>query len=301
MSINTYFCSKEIPFKSALMKLYPIISDLWKMDGGVAFGVVPKSIWNRSKMADENNMIPIVTRCLLIETGNRLILVDAGLGNKRDEKYYKVRYRAEGPSLAELIEQKGFRKEQVTDVLLTHLHDDHVGALTEKSEDGSIRLVFPNASYHCTATQWDWAIHPNKREVAAYFPDNLLPLEQSGKLNLITEEGEFLPGIRLRIYNGHTIGQMIPFIQVDGKTVVFSGDFIPTAYNIPMPFVPSVDVQPLITMKEKAEFLNEAVKEGYILLFQHDYFNECCNLIQTEKGVAADKIFTLAEALNQAN
>jgi len=275
------------------MILFPLIADLWKMDGGVAFGVVPKSIWNRNNMADENNMMPIVTRCLLIQTGDRLVLLDTGMGNKRDEKYYKVRFRDPEITIEKSLKNVGYVPADITDILLTHLHDDHVGAATFTTESGQTALYFTNARYHCSKAQWDWAIHPNKREGASYFKDNLLPLMESGRLNFIDSEGEWIPGINLRVFNGHTMGQLIPFISYEGKTIIYSGDFIPTAFNIPLPFVPSVDIQPLLTMEEKTKFLQEAVSSGYIMLFEHDYFNECCTMKQTEKGVVMDRSFTL--------
>ncbi len=275
------------------MELIPLISDLWKMDGGVAFGVVPKSIWNRNNMADENNMMPIVTRCLLVRSNERLILIDAGMGNKRDEKYYKVRFRDPSVSLLKALDEIKVKPEEITDILLTHLHDDHVGGVTQINEKGDLVHVFPNATYHCSFQQWEWAIHPNKRESAAYFKDNLLPMLESGRLQLLNEETELFPGITLRIYNGHTMGQLIPFMQIEGKTYVFMGDFIPTAFNIPMPFVPSVDIQPLLTMDEKAAFMNEAADNKYILIFEHDYYNECCTLMHGEKGIIMEKSFRL--------
>lgn len=280
------------------MKLIPLIADRWKMDGGVAFGVVPKSIWNRNLMADENNMMPIVTRCLLIRDAGRNILIDAGMGDKRDDKYYNVRFRDPSVTLLKSLEDVGVVPEEITDVILTHLHDDHVGGLTTY-RNGSIEFVFPNADYYCSKAQWDWAITPNKREAASFFTDNLMPLMDSGKLHFIGSEGEIFSNIFLRIYNGHTMGQLIPFIHTGEKVVVFMGDFIPTTFNIPLPFVPSVDVQPLISMDEKAAFLKEALEKSYILMFEHDSFNECCTLKQTEKGVAMDKSFSLSEIIMQ--
>jgi glyoxylase-like metal-dependent hydrolase (beta-lactamase superfamily II) len=279
-------------------QLIPLMADLWKMDGGVAFGVVPKSIWNRNNMADENNMIPLVTRCLLIKTTERMILIDTGMGNKRDEKYYQLRHRHPEVNLLKSLNHVGIHPEEITDIIFTHLHDDHVGGATLQGGSDKMNHLFPNATYYCSASQWEWAMNPNKREGASYFPDNLHPLKQSDKLILIQEEMEFFPGIHLKIYNGHTAGQLIPFISFKGKTIIFSGDFIPTAFNVPLAFVPAVDIQPLITMKEKAVFLEEAADQGFVLLFEHDYYNECCTLKKTEKGVAINNCFTLAELIN---
>jgi glyoxylase-like metal-dependent hydrolase (beta-lactamase superfamily II) len=281
-----------------IKKLYTVIADHWRMDGGVAFGVVPKSIWNRNNMADENNMMPIVTRCLLIRTEDRLILVDTGMGNKRDEKYYKVRFRDPDVTIEKSLKVLGFDPSDITDILFTHLHDDHVGAAITVNESGQLTPFFPNAAYHCSKAQWDWAIQPNKREGASYFKDNLLPLMESGKLNFIMDDQEWLPGIELRIYNGHTMGQVIPIIHYRDKTIVFSGDFIPTSFNLPLPFVPAVDIQPLLTMEEKTSFLSEAVLSDYILLFEHDYFNECCTVRQSEKGIVMDRAFSFDSIFN---
>ncbi len=280
------------------MKLYPVIADLWKMDGGVAFGVVPKSIWNRNNMADENNMIPIVTRCLLVQTEDRLILIDAGMGHKRDEKYYNVRFREPATTLERLLAAHNFSLNDITDVLFTHFHDDHVGGATLRKQDCTVVPAFPNAAFWCSQSQWEWAIHPNKREGASYFKDNLLPLQDSGRLRFLENGSKLFQGICTRIYNGHTMGQVIPFIQYAEHTIVYMGDFIPTAFNIPMPFIPSVDIQPLVSIVEKAAFLEEAVKKNYILLFEHDYFNECCTVKQTEKGINTDRIFTLDSVTN---
>jgi len=244
-------------------------------------------------MADENNMMPIVTRCLLIRTDEKLILVDTGMGNKRDEKYYKVRFRKPEISIEKSLKEIGYFPGDITDILFTHLHDDHVGAAIITDASGRFVPLFPNATYHCLRAQWDWAIHPNKREGASYFKDNLLPLLESGRLNFIDPEEEWIPGVQLRVYNGHTMGQLIPYIVYQDKTIVFCGDFIPTSFNIPLPFVPAVDIQPLVTMDEKTKFLNEAVSNGYILLFEHDPFNECCTLKQTGKGVGIDLSFTI--------
>ena len=282
------------------MELYPIIADLWKMDGGVSFGVVPKSIWNKNAMADENNMIPIVTRCLLVMTGSRLILIDAGMGDKQDEKYYRLRSRESSVTLIRSLNNAGFKADEITDVFFTHLHDDHVGGATYRNENGNIGHVFSNATYYCSKSQWEWAIHPNKREGASYFRENLLPLQESNRLVLIDEECEMFPGIRVKLFNGHTMGQLIPFIDCNGHTIVFLGDFIPTTFNIPLPYVPAVDIQPLVTMEEKSAFLKEAVEKKYMLVFEHDYFCECCTVKQNEKLVAVDSMFSLA-SLNKVN
>jgi glyoxylase-like metal-dependent hydrolase (beta-lactamase superfamily II) len=277
------------------MKLFPLIADNWRMDGGVAFGVVPKSIWSRKHEADENNTIAITTRCLLIVINERKILIDTGLGNKRNEKYYAVRYREPGVNILNSLHDAGFTPDDITDVLFTHLHDDHVGAATCLNENGIAECVFKHAQYWVSESHWKWAMNPNKREGAAYFSDNLLPLLESKRLHLLEEGIQPFEQITLKIYNGHTRGQIIPFIHTSNQTLVYLGDFIPTLSNIPIPFIPSVDIEPLISITEKEEFLNEAAERCYILFFEHDAANECCTVIQSEKGVVADRTFKLNE------
>lgn len=276
------------------MKLIPIIADRWKMDGGVSFGVVPKSLWNRNKMADDNNMIPIVNRCLLIQAEDRLILIDTGLGDKRDDKYYQVRYLEPEVSLLKSLKEAGFRPEDITDIIFTHLHDDHVGGATFRDDSGSSVPLFPAASFICSRAQWEWAWNPNKREGAAFFRDNLIPLEQSGRLRLIDSPTELCPGLRLELFNGHTRGQIIPYISYKDRTIIYMADFIPTAFNIPMPYIPSVDIEPLVTLQEKEVFLKEAATNNYILFFEHDHYTECCTVIETEKGFRMDSTLPLS-------
>lgn len=277
------------------MKLIPVIADNWKMDGGVAFGVVPKSLWSRKHKADENNAIDITTRCLLIIHKEKKVLIDVGLGEKRNEKYYAVRYREPGINILKSLEQAGYSASDITDVLLTHLHDDHVGAATRIDENGNVVCVFENAQYWVSNAHWHWAMNPNKREGAAFFRDNLDPLLESGRLHLLEEGMQPFDQITLKIYNGHTRGQIIPFIHTENQTIVYMADFIPTQSNIPIPFIPSVDIEPLVTLTEKEEFLNEAAEKQYILFFEHDAAVECCTVVQSEKGVVADRSFKLSE------
>lgn len=276
-----------------LMKITTIEADYWKMDGGVAFGVVPKSLWTKVYPEDVDNLIKITTRCLLVQTDNRNILVDTGMGDKRGEKYYTYKYRFGEAGLKKPLKDAGLSPADITDILFTHLHDDHVGGATHFDMNGDVKEVFPNAKYWCSALHWEWSKNSNKRESAAFFSDNLEPLEKSGRLNLITEEGDWIPGIKLRMYNGHTRGQVIPFIKFFGTTLVFTGDFIPAKAYIPIPYVPAVDIEPLLTFQEKAAFLEEAEKNGYILVFEHDYYNEACRLIRTEKGIVAGEALKL--------
>ncbi len=278
------------------MKLFPLIADIWKMDGGVAFGVVPKSIWSRKHHPDENNLIGITTRCLLVIQNEKKILIDTGLGDKRNEKYYFVRYREPGINILKSLESAGFQADDITDILFTHLHDDHVGAATKYNEKGNSECVFKKARYWVSRTQWNWALSPNKRETAAFFSDNLEPLLASGRLSLLEDGMQPFENITLKTYNGHTRGQIIPYLHTKNHTIVYMGDFIPTQSNIPIPFIPSVDIEPLVTLSEKEIFLNEAVEKKYILFFEHDADVECCTVVQSDKGIVAELSFKLQES-----
>lgn len=269
------------------MKLTSIEADRWKMDGGVAFGVVPKSLWTKVYPADESNLIDITTRCLLIQHDSGNILIDTGMGNKRGEKYYKYKYRTGEEGLLQGIADASLSPADITDIVFTHLHDDHVGGATQLRLDGSIEEIFPNARYWCSEAQWIWAWNSNKREQAAFFPDNLQKLEQSGRLNLVTSAGPWIPDISFGIYNGHTRGQIVPFIKFNNRTLVFCADFIPSKGHIPLAWVPSVDIEPLLTLKEKEAFLAEAARNQYVLLFQHDFHHEACAVVYEEKGPEA--------------
>jgi glyoxylase-like metal-dependent hydrolase (beta-lactamase superfamily II) len=269
------------------MKITAIEADHWKMDGGVAFGVIPKSLWTRVYPEDVDNLIRITTRCLLIQDGEHNILIDTGMGDKRGEKYYKYKYRSGESGLILPLEKAGLSPASITDILFTHLHDDHVGGASGIGGSGEIEEIFPNARYWCSEAQWEWSKNSNKRESAAFFTDNLEILESSGRLNLIRNEGSWLPGIELRMFNGHTRGQIIPLITACGNCFVFAADFIPAMAYIPIPWVPSVDIEPLLTLSEKESFLNEAIQNDYVLIFEHDYLHEACRLINSEKGIVA--------------
>ncbi|MFO7977534.1 MAG: MBL fold metallo-hydrolase [Bacteroidales bacterium] len=278
------------------MKLFPVVAENFKMDGGACFGVVPKSIWQKQVPADENNMIPMTSRCLLVDISGRLILIDTGMGNKQSEKYFSHFHRFGQENLTSSFEQAGYGFEQVTDVILTHLHFDHVGGALAWGPDGKTpETVFPNATYYCSKQQWDWAMNPNAREKAAYFTENLLPLYEKGLLEFIYEDGPFCQGIDLELKNGHTRGQIIPLLDYKGAKVVYVADFIPSVVNVPVAYVPSFDIDPLVSMKEKEEFLMRAALEDYILFFEHDYYNECCTVVQTEKGIRVKELFKLKD------
>lgn len=280
------------------MKIHTVIAENWKMDGGVAFGVVPQTIWKKLAEPDANNLVKITSRSLLIETANRLILIDTGMGRKQNEKYYSFRFLFGDDNFENEFESLGYKFDDVTDVIFTHLHDDHCGGAVKFSATGNPELVFKNATHYCSKQQWEWANNPNKREIGSFFKDNFIPIQESGKLKLLDGPGQFCEGISYRIMNGHTQGMIIPFIKKDGKTLVFMADCIPSAAHIPIPFIASVDIQPLVALKEKELFLNEAADNNYLLIFEHDYDIESCTVSHTDKGVRVDKSFKLKEILS---
>lgn len=281
------------------MKLFPVIAENFKMDGGACFGVVPKAIWQKYVEADDSNLIPLASRCLLADTGERVILVDVGMGDKQSEKFFSHYHIFGDKRLEESLRDCGYSTEDITDVILTHLHFDHVGgAVKWASDEKTPELVFPNATYYCTKLQWDTAVDPNPREKASYFEENLMPLYDSGRLEFIHEAGEFCRGVDLEIKNGHTLGQLIPLFDIGGRKLVFMADFIASVANIPLAYVPSFDIDPVLSMEEKDEFLKRAVREDYILFFEHDYDNECCTVKNTPKGVRENEIFALAGLKN---
>lgn len=279
------------------MKLHTIIAENWHADGGACFGVVPKAIWSKNYPADENNLLKLTNRCLLIEDENRLILIDTGMGNKQNEKFFQYQYLHGDDSLVKSFAQAGFKFDDVTDVIFTHLHFDHVGGAVKYNETGKLELVFKNATHYCSKAQWEWAMNPNPREGASYFKENLEPIIESGSLKLIEQEGEIFPNIFLKIVNGHTEGQIIPIIDVNGKKIVFTADFIPSAGNIPIAYIPSYDTRPLISMEEKEKFLEESVSKNYILLFEHDFYTEACTVEKTPRGIKAKETFALRDIL----
>ncbi len=276
------------------MKLHTIYTEDFKLDGGAVFGVVPKSLWSQTAPADSNNMIAVCNRLLLIEIDDHRILVDSGIGTKQDEKY-RSHFYITGNTLEQGLAEKGFKPSDITDVLLTHLHFDHVGGCVVYNEDRTKLLpLFPNAIHYCSKAQWDWAIHPNPREKASYFDENYMPLFESGHLEFIHEEQELFKGVHLKMFNGHTQGQIIPFIDYNGRTVVFMADFIESLTHIPVPYIPSFDVQPLVSLKEKTDFYEEAVAGNFVLFFEHDPLHECCTLQMTPKGAKVKDVFQLS-------
>lgn len=278
------------------MKLFPIETGNFKLDGGAMFGVVPKVLWNKVYPADENNLCNWSLRCLLVVDGDRKILIDNGLGEKQDEKWLKHYYLNGDDTLEKSLQKAGFTFDEITDVILTHMHFDHCGGSVKWNDDNTgFTLAFPNATYWTSKQQYDWATKPNRREKASFLKENIYPIEESGRLNLIESEGEFIPNITFKLYSGHTDGQVIPHIKMNGKTVVFMADLMPSSAHIPMPWVMAYDTRPLMTLKDRERFYAEAIENDYVLFFEHDIYNEACTLHNTEKGIKVNKAGELSE------
>lgn len=284
------------------MKLYTINTGYFKLDGGAMFGVVPKSIWNKLNPADENNMCNWALRCLLIEDGNRLILIDTGNGTKQDEKFWSHYYLHGDETLHSSLAKHGFSADDITDVILTHLHFDHCGGAVE-IVDGKLVTAFKNATYWSNEEHWNWAVNPNAREKASFLKENILPIQESGQLKFVEvnkpsehrlAETKFSENISIRFVSGHTESMMLPQINCNGKTIVYMADLLPSAAHIPLPYVMGYDMFPLTTLNEKKAFLDEAVAGDYILFFEHDPKIECCTLQQTERGVRMKDAFDLS-------
>ena len=275
------------------MKVYPILTGNLKLDGGAMFGVVPKVIWNKLYPADENNLCNWAMRCLLIVDGDRKILIDSGVGDKQDDAFFGHYYLNGDDTLEKSLANLGYTFDDITDHILTHLHFDHVGGSVRYNASGQLEPTFKNATYWISKAQWEWAIQPNRREKASFLSENILPIMEHAKLNLIEKDTEILPNITARIYNGHTEGQIIPQISYRNKTIAFMGDLLPSTAHIPMPYVMSYDTRPLLTLEDKKKFFSEAIADDYILFFEHDLYNECCNLKETPKGVRMKEAFTL--------
>ncbi|QNL49084.1 MBL fold metallo-hydrolase [Olivibacter sp. SDN3] len=284
------------------MELYTINAGLFKLDGGAMFGVVPKSLWQRTNPADENNLCTWATRLLLIVEGKRCILIDTGIGDKQDQKFFSHYHLHGDETLKTSLAKHGFQPDDITDVFLTHLHFDHVGGAIELNES-QLTPTFSNAIYWSNRKHWNWAIHPNDREKASFLKENILPIEESGQLKFIEEKDgvAFTRDICVRFAYGHTDAMMLPQIQYKNHTILYMADLLPSIGHIPLPYVMSYDMFPLRTLKEKKHLLNEAFEKNYILFLEHDPIHECCTLRQTAKGIRVDKTFSLADFNNQVN
>ena len=277
------------------MNVYSINTGYFKLDGGAMFGVVPKSIWNNINPADENNLCSWALRCLLIEDGNRLTLIDNGIGDKQNEKFFSHYYLHGDDSLDKSLAAHGFSKDDITDVILTHLHFDHCGG-SIISEGEKLLPAFKHAVYWSNARHWKWATEPNDREKASFLKENILPIKESGQLKFIESEGQHFPEhIVIRQVFGHTEAMMLPQISYKGKTILYMADLLPSAGHIPIPYIMGYDMFPLTTLNEKKSFLMEALQNDYILFFEHDPKIECCNLQLTEKGIRMKDRFLLSE------
>jgi glyoxylase-like metal-dependent hydrolase (beta-lactamase superfamily II) len=278
------------------MKLYAINSGHFKLDGGAMFGVVPKSIWNKSNPADQNNMCSWALRCLLIENGNRLILIDNGMGNKQDEKFFGYYYLHGNDTLQKSLNKYGFEMDDITDMVLTHLHFDHCGgSIKYNNNKTNLEPAFKNAKYYCNEKHWNWATQANSREKASFLKENILPIKESGQLNFIDSQSTLITNLSFIEVNGHTEGMMLPIIKYKGSTLAYMADLIPSVGHLPIPFVMGYDVRPLETLKEKELILKTALDNDWTLFFEHDPTIECIKLERTEKGIRAKNNFLLSD------
>jgi glyoxylase-like metal-dependent hydrolase (beta-lactamase superfamily II) len=278
------------------MNLYTINTGFFKLDGGAMFGVVPKSIWNKLNPADENNMCSWALRCLLVEEGGRLMLIDNGMGDKQDDKFFGHYYLHGEDTLDKSLARYGFSRNDITDVFLTHLHFDHCGGSIRREGDALVP-AFPNAVYWSNERHWKWATEPNEREKASFLKENILPIKESGRLKFLEQHAaEFFPGIGVKHVFGHTDDMMLPMIPYKGRTIVYMADLLPSMAHLPLPYVMAYDMFPLTTLHEKKAFLTEALQNDHILFFEHDPKVECCTLQLTERGIRQKDSFVLSAA-----
>ncbi len=286
------------------MNLYPIKAGNFKLDGGAMFGVVPKVLWNKTNPADQKNLIDIAARCLLVENGDRLILIDSGMGNKQSDKFFSYYSLWGDDSLDKSLKEKGFHRDDITDVFITHLHFDHCGGVVQwNSQKTGYELAFKNARIWSNEQHWQWATQPNAREKASFLKENIIPIQESGQLSFISRtDNAFQPeselGFGVLFADGHTEKQMIPHIMHNGKTIVFMADLLPTAGHIPLPYVMGYDTRPLLTLDEKRLFLDNAATHEWYLFLEHDAHNEIITVQHTEKGVRLKDVFTCNEVFN---
>lgn len=279
------------------MNLHVIDTGHFKLDGGAMFGVVPKTLWNRHQPADENNRCTWAMRCLLIEAHGRVILIDTGMGNKQDDKFRShFEPHGDGDLLAS-IARAGYTREEITDVVLTHLHFDHCGGAVQRRPNDDLELTFPNAIHWSEENHWKWATDPNPRERASFLKENILPIKESGMLKFINDDTEIIPELWFAIADGHTHGMLIPHLEIGEETLVFMADLLPSPTHIPLAWVMGYDIDPLQTIREKEAFLAEAAENNFILFYEHDPVIECSRVVQTEKGFRASDMMSLADIL----
>ncbi|GHE23214.1 MBL fold metallo-hydrolase [Sphingobacterium griseoflavum] len=274
------------------MKLYTIDTGFFKLDGGAMFGVVPKSIWQKTNPADERNLCTWATRLLLIEDGKRLTLIDTALGDKQDDKFFSYYFRHGDATLDQSLAQHGFHRDDITDVILTHLHFDHCGGAVVREGD-QLRPAFKNAQFWSNEKHWNWAMNPNPREKASFLKENMVPIQESGQLRFFTETEIYAPDITMRYAYGHTEAMMLPQITYKGKTILYMADLLPSVGHIPLPYVMSYDVRPLTTMEERKSYWEEIVDNDYILFLEHDPVHACCRLQRTDRGIRLLDSFSL--------
>lgn len=278
------------------MKLHVIDTGYFKLDGGAMFGVVPKTMWQKLNTPDANNLCTWAMRCLLIEDGKQLILIDCGLGNKQDEKFFSYYEPHGNTTLQGELRKAGFSTDDVTDVLLTHLHFDHCGGAINKDASGKFIPAFKNATYWSNAEHWEWATKPNAREKASFLKENIMPIQESGQLKFAESNSTIInPNITLKTVSGHTESMFIPHIKAGDKTIVYCADLLPSIAHIPVPYVMAYDTRPLLTLDEKKKFLDDAAANNHYLFFEHDKAIECCSLQQTERGIREKEQFKLQE------
>jgi glyoxylase-like metal-dependent hydrolase (beta-lactamase superfamily II) len=278
------------------MELFTVDTGFFKLDGGAMFGVVPKSIWSRTNPSDENNLCNWAMRCLLVSDGDRLVLIDNGIGDKQDARFFSHYYLHGEASLAKSLQQLGVHPTDITDVFLTHLHFDHCGGSVKYGSHGQYELTFPRATYWSNEDHWNWATVPNPREKASFLEENILPLQEHGAIKFLElAKKSFFLGFDFLTMDGHTDKQMLPKIQYKGRTLVFMADLLPSVGHLPLAYVMGYDTRPLLTIQEKQLFLEEAAREQYVLFLEHDSVNECCTVKMTEKGVRVDQTFRLDE------
>lgn len=278
------------------MNLYTIDTGFLKLDGGAMFGVVPKSIWKKLNPPDENNMCNWAMRCLLVEDGNRLILIDNGIGDKQDDKFFGYYYPNGDDTLSKSLAKHGFHEDDITDMFLTHLHFDHCGgSIKLNSTKDKLIPAFKNATYWSNEKHWEWATKPNAREKASFLKENILPIKESGQLKFLKEGDRLTDNFEIRMVSGHTESMMLPILNYKENKIAYCADLIPSAGHTPIPYVMAYDTRPLLSLEEKTNFLNDAVKENYILYFEHDPVNECAILEMTERGPKLKSTLSLKE------